>query len=370
MRLLLITNDFPPKPGGIQAYLGDLVDAYPDPVLVLGPADPGTPADQPGVRRSDRRFMWPTRRVVDWLVGEAQRFRPDAVLFGAPHPLPHAIPALRSALDAPIGVLCHGAEVTIPAALPGLRSWLRSTLRRADVLFAVSEFTTRRVARLTGRSVVTIGAGVAVDRIVPSGEPPANHLPIVGCVSRFVPRKGQQRLISAAAELRRRGREVEVLLVGKGRTEARLRRAAARSGVPIRFEVDVPWDALPGLYRQMDVFCMPCRTRWAGLEAEGLGIVFLEAAAAGLPVLAGTSGGAPETVQPGTTGYVVESVGDIVGALEMLLADPERARRMGAKGREWVADEYTWPRVVSTLRNGFESGAAAGPGLDSGPILP
>lgn len=370
MRLLLVTNDYPPKPGGIQAYLGDLVAAYPDPVLVLGPADPDAAADESGVRRGSRRFMWPDRRVIDWIIAEARRFQPDAILFGAPHPLPHAIPALRSALKAPIGVLCHGAEVTIPAAVPGLRTWLRRTLRRADVLFAVSEFTTRRVVRLTGCPVITIGAGVAVDRILPAPVRPANDLPVVGCVSRFVPRKGQQRLIAAAAQLHKQGRDVALLIVGRGRTEARLRRAAARSGVPVRFEVDVPWEALPGLYQEMDVFCMPCRSRWAGLEIEGLGIVFLEAAAAGLPVLAGTSGGAPETVVPAETGYVVESVDDIAAAIELLLSDPDRARRMGAKGRAMVADEYTWERVVSNLRSGFEPGAAAGPALDSERNLP
>jgi len=370
MRLLLVTNDYPPKPGGIQAYLGDLVAAYPDPVLVLGPSDPGAPADEPGVHRGARRFMWPTRRVVDWIIDEARHFEPDAVLFGAPHPLPHAIPALRAALEVPIGVLCHGAEVTIPAALPGLRSWLRRTLRRADVLFAVSEFTTRRVARLTGRSVITVGAGVAVDRIVPPTAPPRNDPPVVGCVSRFVPRKGQRRLIAAASQLRRQGRQLTLLIVGRGRTEARLRRAAARSEVPVRFEVDVPWEALPGLYQEMDLFCMPCRTRWAGLEIEGLGLVFLEAAAAGLPVIAGTSGGAPETVVPGETGYVAEAVGEIAAAIELLLSNADRARRMGARGRTRVTDEYTWDRVVSRLEKGFAPGTAAGPGLDIERNLP
>jgi phosphatidylinositol alpha-1,6-mannosyltransferase len=105
----------------------------------------------------------------------------------------------------------------------------------------------------------------------------------------------------------------------------------------------------------MDVFCMPCRSRWGGLEVEGLGLVFLEAAAAGLPVLAGSSGGSPETVVPGETGFVVDSVEDIVDGLQILLANPQRAREMGAKGRRRVVEEYVWDRVVASLGSGFPS---------------
>ncbi len=358
MRLLIVTNVYPPKSGGIQTYLGNLVDAYPGPVRVLAPADgpaSDTAKGEKIVRRGRRKFMWPTRKTVDWFVAEAREFEADVVLFGAPHPLTRAGARMREELGIPIGVLCHGAEVTIPAAIPGLRTWLRRTLRKADVLFAVSRFTQHKVARLTGRNVVPIGAGVEVDMFTPATVPPENDPPIVGCVSRFVPRKGQHRVIAAAAELHKRGRDVEVLIVGSGRTEARLRKLAADSGVAVRFEISVPWDELADLYRTMDVFCMPCRSRWGGLEVEGLGLVFLEAAAAGLPVLAGSSGGSPETVIPGETGYVVDSVDDIVEGLEMILRDRERGRKMGAKGRERVVEEYVWDRVVSRLDDGFRS---------------
>lgn len=172
---------------------------------------------------------------------------------------------------------------------------------------------------------------------------------MIGCVSRFVPRKGQDRVILAARRLRDRGWDVAVLLVGKGRTERRLRRLAGRLEVPVRFAVDVPWSRLGGLYREMDVFCMPCRSRWFGLEVEGLGLVFLEAAASGLPVLAGNSGGAPETVDPGRTGFVVRGVDDIVEAMEHLLQDPERAAAMGRASRALMETEFTWDRVVARL---------------------
>ena len=358
MRLLIITNDYPPKPGGIQTYLGNLVDAYPHDVRVLAPADGpavGTRRGEQVVRRGKRRFMWPTKKVVDWLILEAREFEAEAILFGAPHPLSRATPRLREELGIPVGILCHGAEVTIPAAIPGIRSWLRRILRGADALFAVSRYTQRKVARLTGRDVVAIGAGVDIETFMPAATPPDNSPPVVGCVSRFVPRKGQHRLMAAAAELRRRGVEVELLMVGKGRMEKKLRRLASSSEVPVRFEIDVPWSRLADLYREMDIFCMPCRTRWAGLEIEGLGLVFLEAAATGLPVLAGSSGGSPETVIPAETGFVVDSVDDIVEGLELLLADRKRAAAMGAKGRARVVEEYVWDRVVANLVGGFRS---------------
>jgi phosphatidylinositol alpha-1,6-mannosyltransferase len=365
VRLAVVTNDYPPRPGGIQQYLGSLLAAYPHPVRVLGPADPaGDPHEVHGhieVVRSGSVFMWPTPAIGRWVGEQAADFGAEAVLFGAPTPLPSLGPALRDRLGAPYGVLAHGAEVTIPARFPGSRSLLAYPLRRADMLFSNGQFTAGVVRGVTGRGVTVLGGGVDLDHFHPADPPPENDPPILGCVSRFVPRKGQDLVLRAAAELRGRGRPVEVLLVGKGRTEESLRRLAAELAVPTRFEVDVPWERLGGLYREMDVFCMPCRSRWAGLEVEGLGLVFLEAAAAGLPVVAGDSGGAPETVDPGRTGFVVRGVADIVAAVELLLDDPAEARAMGARGRARIEAEFTWELAAQRMLAGFtEAGRALG----------
>ena len=357
MRLLLITNDFPPRAGGIQQYLGNLVGAHGGEVMVLAPADRvDGDIERAGVvvRRHRRRFMWPTPGVRRWIEREAKLFSPDAVLFGAPYPLAWHASRLRRVLGVHVAILCHGAEITAPALLPIARQLVRRSLRGADVLLAVSRFTARRVERLTDRPAVYIGSGVDADLFSPAHDAleagdQGDNLPIVGCVSRFVPRKGQHRLIRAAAILRKRGTPVQLLLVGAGRRLAALQRLAARRRVPTRFEVGVDWSALPDFYREMDVFCMPCRSRWGGLEAEGLGIVYLEAGAAGLPVLAGDSGGAPETVIRGETGFVVHNVGDIVEALEMLIGDPGRASAMGTAGRDFIATEYTWDAASRRL---------------------
>jgi phosphatidylinositol alpha-1,6-mannosyltransferase len=384
VRLLLITNDYPPKQGGIQQYLGNLVDHLSGPVRVLAPADgaAGTKSGEAVVARHGRSFMWPTPEVGRWIESEAARFEPDVVLFGAPHPLLWLTDRLRRSLRVPIGVLCHGAEITLPAVVPGVRSSLTRALRAADARFAVSRFTQQRVRDLTGRPVVYVGGGVDPETFAPvdpetftpvdpetftpvdpetftsapSTSPPAAP-PVVGCVSRFVPRKGQHRLIEAAARLGDRGLPVQVLLVGSGRKEQSLRSQAARSGVEVRFEVGVPWATLPDLYRAMDVFAMPCHSRWAGLEIEGLGLVYLEAAAAGLPVLAGDSGGSPETVVPGATGFVVHSVDDLVEGIGLLIGDPARARAMGEAGRSRVVAEYTWAAVAARLEDGFKGAA-------------
>jgi len=355
VRVLLVTNDYPPKPGGIQQYLGNLVAAFRGEVRVLAPADEG---DDPRVVRYPRPFMWPTRSVRRWVAAQAAEFRPDVVLFGAPHPLALMGPALRRATGVPYAVICHGAEVFLPAAVPGLRQALRHALGHAEARFGVSRYTRGRVERFARRPVHYLGAGV--EAVFSPGETPETA--VVGCVSRFVPRKGQRRVLRAVARLRAEGREVSVLLVGTGRDEHDLRRLAARLGVPTRMEVAVPWSALPGLYRQMTVFAMPCRSRWFGLEMEGLGLVFLEAAACGLPVLAGDSGGSPETVVPGVTGYVVADDAALEEGLRMLLDDPARAREMGRAGRERVLAEYTWEQVAARLAEGLaETGAGTSP---------
>lgn len=351
MRVLLVTNDYPPRPGGIQQYLAGLVAALEAEVRVLAPAHRGT-GEEPGVFRGHRRFLWPTPRTRRWIAGHIAEFAPDAVLFGAPHPLAHLGPRLRRDTAVGYAVLCHGAEIVFPAAFPVLRALVKYPLRRADVVFATSGYTARRVRRLVKRPPVVVGAGVD-PRFSPGPGAPGGI--VIGCVSRFVPRKGQDRVLRAVAALRAEGHDVTVMLVGAGRDEASLRRLAGRLGVPTRFEVAVPYDALPRLYREMTIFAMPCRSRWFGLEAEGLGIVYLEAAATGLPVVAGDSGGSPETVLPGETGFVVDGDDTLLAALRMLLDDPELVSTMGSAGRSWVAERFSWNAVADRFAAGLST---------------
>ena len=359
MRVLLVTNDYPPKAGGIQQYLAGLVESIDAEVRILAPKDEGA---APGEVVRDRRpFMWPTPRVRRWIESQVADFEPDVILFGAPHPLAFLGPRLRRDTGVPYAVLCHGAEVFLPGAFPITRQLVRWPLRRADVVFAVSQFTKGKVERITGREARFVGAGVDPAFSPGSdGEAGAGPPVTVGCVSRFVPRKGQARVLESCARLRSEGRDVEVLLVGTGRDEQRLRDLADRLEVPARFEVGVPFARLPELYREIAVFATPCRSRWLGLEAEGLGVVFLEAAASGLPVVAGDSGGAPETVDPGRTGFVVDRKEALTEALRLLVDDPGLRARMGEAGVEWAASRFGWDAVSERFLRGFAEVSAAG----------
>lgn len=345
MRVLLITNDYPPRPGGIQQYLSNLVGRSAACVRVLAPAHPAAP-DEPHVVRSAWKFMWPTGRVRGWIAGQVEEFEPDVLLFGAPHPLAQLGLRLGRTFDLPYVVIAHGAEVTLPGAVPGLRHLLGRTLRRAALVLTVSRYTARRVERMGASRTTVLGAGVDLDAFRPGPPTPGRDRPVIGCISRLVPRKGHLRVLAAAERLSAAGTPVSVLLVGQGRLEGRLRNRAARATVPVEVVTDASWEELPDLYRSCDVFVMPARSRWLGLEIEGLGIVYLEAAATGLPVVAGTSGGAPETVVPGVTGYVATSTGQTVEAVGLAL---EQRPEMGAAARAHAERYFSWEAVAGRL---------------------
>ncbi|MDH3306441.1 MAG: glycosyltransferase family 4 protein [Acidimicrobiia bacterium] len=355
MRVLLVTNDYPPKPGGIQQYLGNIVANARAEVMVLGPADPrAKPVSH--IVRHRRRFVLPTRPTRNWVIEHVAAFDADVVVYGAPHPLAQMGPAVAAATGRPYAVITHGAEAFIPFALPGLRSAVLEPIRKASVVFAVSDYTARRVAGAAGRRVVTLGAGVDLEAYSPAARLRRDPV-VVGCVGRFVPRKGQVRVIEAASLLRREGRPVTVLLVGTGRLERRLRALAQRLDVPTRFEIDVAWERLPHLYRDMTVFAMPATSRWGGLEVEGLGIVYLEAAASGLPVIAGPSGGAPETIRPGQTGAIASTTREVAAALRTIL-DGDLAG-MGGAARHWAEERWSWSGVIDRFES--ELSAVVGP---------
>ncbi len=350
-RLGIVTNDFLPRPGGIQQYLAGLVAAYPGEVVVLAPAD--GPADTPAtVIRHRRRFMWPTPGTSDWVTAELRNASVELVLFGAPWPLPamteRSVPASTSrwrwSAMAPRSPSRRRSR--------GSRRGCAGCWRPPTCASRSAGSRRRRMERLTGLPVHYLGAGVDLDRFAP-GPRPAQPATVVGCVSRFVPRKGQHILLDAVAELIAEGIDLEVVLAGRGRRERSLRSRARRLGVPVRFVVDAPWDDLPAIYRSLDLFAMPCMSRWFGLEVEGLGLVFLEAAASGLAVVAGDSGGSPETVADGVTGLVVRDHRTLVEALRRLVTAPDLRARMGIVGRARVEAEFTWEAVVDRLRAGF-----------------
>lgn len=368
MRTLVVTNDFPPRPGGIQAFVHSLaVRQPPGEVVVYAPAWRGAAAFDAGqplpVVRHPTSLMLPTPDVLRRAREVARAERCDRVWFGAAAPL--------GLLAGPLGLgravaSTHGHEVGW-ALLPGSRQVLRRIGREVDVVTHLGEYTRRRLepALRTAMARLPSGVDIEVFRSGAGGAEVRRRLglsdrPVVVCVSRLVPRKGQDVLVRALPAVRARVPGAVLLCVGGGPDLARLRRLAAQHDVAdhVVLAGSVPWEELPAHYDAGDVFAMPCRTRRGGLEVEGLGIVYLEASATGLPVVAGRSGGAPDAVLDGRTGHLVDgrSVQQVADAVSGLLLDRDRARRMGEAGRAWVAAQWRWDVLAKRLR-----GLLAGP---------
>jgi phosphatidyl-myo-inositol dimannoside synthase len=371
-QVLIVTNDFPPRRGGIQSFVHALATRLPaGTVTVYAPAweaAAGYDARQPfPVIRHPGSLMLPVpsvaRRAAEILAAHGC----DTVLFGAAAPLGLLAPGLRAAGARRIVAVTHGHEAGW-AALPGARSLLRRIGDQVDVVTYLGEYFRLRLARAlspeAARRMVRLAPGVdtAVFRPGAGGAAIRQRHGLAGrqvvlCVSRMVPRKGQDTLLRAwpqvlSAAPRATGGPV-LLLVGDGPYRAELGRLAARLGVAgsVVFTGPVSREELPAYYDAGDVFAMPCRTRRHGLDVEGLGIVYLEASAAGLPVIGGDSGGAPDAIAPGESGYVVPG-GDaaaVAARLTGLLADPAAAAAMGEKGMAWVQREWRWELVADRL---------------------
>lgn len=376
-RTLLVTNDFPPRPGGIQNYLDSLARRLPPADLVVyapswhsrSGSHPEFDAAAPfEVVRHPTSLMLPTPDVLR-RAKEIMRARDcDSVWFGAAAPLALMSHSLRSAGARRLVACTHGHEVGW-SMLPGARQALRRIGGTTDVVTYVSEYTRRRFASAFGpmAGLEHLPSGVDVELFRPDEgarqEIRTRHglrdRPTIVCVSRLVPRKGQDMLVHAMPELRNRIPGVALLLVGGGPYRTVLERMVRDLDVAddVVLTGSVPWPELPAHYAAGDVFAMPARTRGKGLDVEGLGLVYLEASATGLPVVAGRSGGAPETVMDEVTGHVVDGrdVMQLAETLAHVLADPVRARKMGEAGRAWVSEHWRWDQLatrLATLLNG------------------
>jgi phosphatidylinositol alpha-1,6-mannosyltransferase len=366
-RTLLITNDFPPRPGGIQQFVHNLAVRQPTgSVVVYASTWRGAAkfdAEQPfEVVREDTSVLLPTPRVARRAAEIARAHGCDTVWFGAAAPLGLLAAGLRrgAGIERAVAVT-HGHEIGW-AALPGARRLLRRIARGNDVITYLGEYQRVRLDRaLHGLThLERLAPGVDVDAFHPAVDGSAvrarhglTDRPVIVCVSRLVPRKGQDMLIRALPAVRRRVPGAALLLVSGGPYRKKLERLAAEQGVAsdVVFTGSVPWAELPAHYAAGDVYAMPCRTRAGGLDVEGLGIVYLEASATGLPVVGGDSGGAPDAVLAGETGYVVggRDVAALADRLAGLLSDPAAAAAMGAAGRAWVEREWRWEKQAARL---------------------
>jgi phosphatidylinositol alpha-1,6-mannosyltransferase len=309
--------------------------------------------------RDRDRVLLPTPALAQRITQLAREVGAELVVLDPALP----VGLLGPRLSLPYGLVIHGAEVTVPGRLPVSQQLMRSVLRGAKIIVAAGgypAFEARRAAR-GSLPIVVVPPGVDAGRFRPLDDAERREVRrrfgldtearlVVG-VSRLVPRKGFDTLIRAASRLAATRPDLEVAIVGGGRDRARLERIATEQQAPVRFLGRVPDADLPSVYGAADVFAMLCRDRWAGLEQEGFGIVFLEAAACGVVQIAGHSGGSDEAVVDGVTGRVVH--GDdplaVAAALAPLLDDETLRRRMGDAARTRAIEEFDYARLAARL---------------------
>jgi len=365
VHVFVVTNDFPPRIGGINYYVDQLMRRFPaGTVTVFSSRYAGWEAFDRAypheVIRLDTEMMLPTPAVRRRLHDELRSRKPDVVVFGATWPLGHLGPAIRTKLDMPYLGFTHGLELT-GALVPGL---LRNIGRHAGMLTAASQWSRKKLESAFGwqdRHMPMLPSGIDIERFHPGVSDAVvrerhalGSRPVICCVSRLVPRKGQDLLIRALPAIARSIPEVRLLIVGVGPYEASLRKLAVSTGVADRvvFAGAASYAELAAYFRAGDVFAMPCRLRWFGFDVEALGAVFLQGAAVGRPVIAGDSGGAPETVIHGKTGLVVDPTRTepITEAITSLLLDRDRAEAMGRAGAEWMHTDWTWDHMADRLK--------------------
>ena len=384
MKHLLVTNDFPPKVGGIQNMLWELWRRLdPASFAVLTSPYAGSQAFDAQQAFRVERIREPVLLPHPVMVRRIEQLARET---GAQHVvLDPALPLglVGRSLSLPYSVMVHGAEITVPGRLPGSRQALAHVLRGAKHVLASGRYPAAEARRAAGRdlSVVQIPPGVDTRRFRPLDAAErqaarerfgvAPHAPLVVGVSRLVPRKGFDMAIRAVAQVARRSREtnlsrgsahklegLSMLIGGTGRDRERLQRLIDETGAPVRLLGRVSEDDLPLLYGCADVFMMLCRNRWGGLEQEGFGIVFAEAAACAVPQIAGDSGGAAEAVVDGETGYVISDPTDVDAVarrLEALLEDDATRNRMAMASRSRASTEFDYSVLVARLRACLEA---------------
>ena len=381
MTHLLLTNDYPPKVGGIQSYLWELWRRLPQDeftVFTSPHADAAAfdAAQSHRVTRHDRFWLPPTPRVAAAARREIDAIGASLTVIDPAFPLG----ALSDRLGVASAVIVHGAEVSVPARMPAASQLLKRAITKSSLVISASGFAEAEARRIVGAAfppTVYVPPGVDTKRFVPLDaarraaarrrlgfDPDA---PLVVGVSRLVPRKGFDVLIKAAAELQHRHRGLQVVIAGTGRDEARLRSVIGRSGSPARLLGFVDDADLPDLYGCADAFAMLCRSRWAGLEQEGFGIVFVEAAAAGCPQIAGESGGSAEAVADGSTGIVVAKPSDVhatAAALDTVLSDEALCDKMRIASRSHAVENFSYDLLANRLHDALAEFGGLGPRAD------
>jgi phosphatidylinositol alpha-1,6-mannosyltransferase len=364
-KILCITNDFGPRAGGIETFIIGLIERAPFSSFIVYTSSQGDTYayDQEwlskyGVEviRDKSKVLLPSLRVGRALRALVRERGVEKVLFGAAAPLGLLSHSLRRVGVTRIVALTHGHEVWWAKLWPF--TWaIKRIGNGVDVLTYLGEFTQSAISRpLSDRaisSMVRIAPGIDTDHFAPDAtavdlkrELDLEGKRVIVSVGRLVHRKGQDTLVEALPHILKEFPDAHLLFVGVGPHLEYIHKRAIQLGVlsHISFVGRVQYSELPRFISVGEIFAMPSRSRLAGLEVEGLGIVYLEASACELPVVGGLSGGAPDAVLEGETGYSVDGLSPVAvaSALNSLLADPIAAKAMGRRGRQWIIDEWEW----------------------------
>ena len=363
-KILCITNDFGPRAGGIETFVIGLIERLPfgSVIVYTSAQESSAPYDLKllqdfGVEvvRDKSKILLPTPGVAYCVNALVRERKITTVFFGAAAPLGLLSRGLRRAGVKEIVALTHGHEVWWSKVFPFTLA-MKSISRQVNTLTYLGEFTrnaiSKSVTKIAAQSMVKIAPGIDTDHFSPQdarelrNELGLTEKKVIVSVGRLVHRKGQDVLIEAMPAIIRDVPEAHILMIGEGpyRSYLENRVKALEIQERVTFIGRIQYADLPRYICAGDLFVMPSRSRLAGLEVEGLGIVYLEASACGLPVIAGDSGGAPDAVIEGQTGLVVDgtSKSEVAAAAVELLLDPDRSRAMGVRGRQWIIQEWRW----------------------------
>ena len=363
-RILCITNDFGPRAGGIETFVMGLIERLPfgSVIVYTSAQEDSAPYDLKWLKefgvevvRDKSKILLPTPGVAYCVNALVRERNITTAFFGAAAPLGLLSKGLRRAGVKEIVALTHGHEVWWSKVFPFTLA-MKSISRQVNTLTYLGEFTrnaiSKSVTKVAAQSMVKIAPGIDTDHFSPQdarelrNELGLTEKKVIVSVGRLVHRKGQDVLIEAMPAIIKDVPEAHILMIGEGPYRSYLENRVKALGIQERvtFIGRIQYADLPRYICVGDLFVMPSRSRLAGLEVEGLGIVYLEASACGLPVIAGDSGGAPDAVLEGQTGLVVDgtSKSEVAAAVVELLLDPDRSRAMGVRGRQWIIQEWRW----------------------------
>jgi phosphatidyl-myo-inositol dimannoside synthase len=373
-KTLVITNDFPPRPGGIQTFIYGLVQGFdPDDVVVLTSKHTGwqefDKQEKYPIFRHNTQMLLPTKAVGDQAITIIKEFNCDRVLFGASAPLGLLANRLKNHGIKKTVAITHGHEVGW-AFTPGLKQTFQKIVKDVDKLTYLTKFTFEQISEAISSDQLEkfeqLTPGIDINMFDPENKNNGQsqkirerfrlgNKPVVVCVSRLMARKGQDTLIEVWPEVLKKVPDAHLLIVGGGSLKQSLHKKTFDNNVHTSVTITgaVDWKELPGFYAAGDVFAMPVRTRNLGFDVEGLGIVYLEASATGIPVIAGNSGGAPEAVIDGVTGFVLNPNNQMILAEKIieLLLNKELSNRLGKQGRSWIEKQWQWPSRHLQLKN-------------------